>query len=214
MLTRARKLEKLNLLGMTAQVAGSFMQRAPGLSSRIDWQVGSQRCFHIGALAELPSLWFSANFLTWLTGGILIWFGMIGAKNASSDTLECICDLSVCCCCNYSFWFCFMLPCLMPASLLLTAGILKCFGMYAVACFGMFWHVLACFGMFVSARGYTDMIWKMVATFLLAYFWQVVSWVATWHDKFMQKSWNKNDRRAVCSSEPSLLRSIFFWSME
>ena len=42
----------------------SFTQRAPCLSSRIDWQVGSQRCFHVGALAELASVWLSANFLT------------------------------------------------------------------------------------------------------------------------------------------------------
>ena len=38
-----------------------------------------------------------------LTGGILTWFGMFGAENASSDALQCICDLSMCCCCNYSF---------------------------------------------------------------------------------------------------------------
>ena len=45
MLTRARKLENLILLGVW-----SF------LSSRIDWQVGSQSCCHAGALA--------GNFLT------------------------------------------------------------------------------------------------------------------------------------------------------
>ena len=63
MLTRARKLEKLILLGMIAQVEDLFMQRAPCLSSRIDWQIGNQRCFHVGALAELASVWLSANFL-------------------------------------------------------------------------------------------------------------------------------------------------------
>ena len=42
-----------------------------------------------------------------LTGGILTWFGMFGAENASRYALQCICDLSMCCCCNYSFWLCF-----------------------------------------------------------------------------------------------------------
>ena len=41
-----------------------FYAEGPCLSSRIDWQVGSQRCFHVGALAELASVWLSANFLT------------------------------------------------------------------------------------------------------------------------------------------------------
>ena len=35
-----------------------------------------------------------------LTGGILTSFGMFGAENASSDALQCICDLSMCCCCQ------------------------------------------------------------------------------------------------------------------
>ena len=35
-----------------------------------------------------------------LTGGILTWFGMFGAENASSGALQCICDLSMCCCCH------------------------------------------------------------------------------------------------------------------
>ena len=50
----------------------------------------------------------------------------------------------------------------------LTGGILTWFGMFVVACFGMF----------VSARWYTDMFWQMVVSCLLEHFWQVLSWVA------------------------------------
>ena len=111
----------------------------------IDWQVGSQRCCHAGALAELACVWILENLLTshsafafnrlsaersvgirdasnslevywhvWcllfillicLTGSILTWFGMFGAENAF--VIPTICDLSMCCCCNYSFWLCF-----------------------------------------------------------------------------------------------------------
>ena len=43
---------------------GSFTQRATCLSSRIDWQIGSQRCCHAGALAELACVWVLENLLT------------------------------------------------------------------------------------------------------------------------------------------------------
>ena len=124
-----------------------------------------------------------------LTGGILTWFGMFGAENASSDALQCICDLSMCCCCNYSFWLSFRRS---------TDMFDACFFIYVwqvvsrhdlacleSCCFKHLWqavcrHVLislisenvsggplpcfgmfvvACFGMFVSARWYPDMFW-------------------------------------------------------
>ena len=53
MLTRAGKSHST---GHDCPSGRSFTQRAPCLSSRIDWQVGSQRCFHVGALAELASV--------------------------------------------------------------------------------------------------------------------------------------------------------------
>ena len=64
MLARARKTGKSHSTGHDWPSGRSFTQRAPCLSSRIDWQVGSQRCCHVGALAELASVWLSANFLT------------------------------------------------------------------------------------------------------------------------------------------------------
>ena len=101
-----------------------------------------------------------------LTGGILTWFGMLGAENASRYALQCICDLSMCCCCNYSFWLCFRgyaamfdawlfifvwqvvswhdLACLVHRMLLdicLPGGVLTWFGMFRVR----LWHDLAWF---------------------------------------------------------------------
>ena len=95
-----------------------------------------------------------------LTGGILTWFGMFGAENASRYALQCICDLSMCCCCNYSLWLCFRgyaamfdawlfifvwqvvswhdLACLVHRMLLdicLPGGVLAWFGMICARCY-------------------------------------------------------------------------------
>ena len=56
MLTRARKLENLILLGMTDQVEDLLRRGPPAYLRETDWQVGSQRCCHVGALAELASV--------------------------------------------------------------------------------------------------------------------------------------------------------------
>ena len=76
-----------------------------------------------------------------LTGGILTWFGMFGAENASSDALQCICDLSMCCCCNYSFWLSFR-----RSTAMFDACVFIYFwqvvSWHDLAC--LLWHVLAC----------------------------------------------------------------------
>ena len=64
MLTRARKLENLILLGMTDQVEDLLRRGPPAYLRELTDKLESQRCFHVGALAELASVWLSANFLT------------------------------------------------------------------------------------------------------------------------------------------------------
>ena len=78
-----------------------------------------------------------------LTGGILTWFGMFGAENASSDALQCICDLSMCCCCNYSFWLCFRGYAAMFDACIFIFDRWYPDMIWHVCC-GMFWHVCFC----------------------------------------------------------------------
>ena len=53
MLTRARKLQNLILLGFTEQVGDLLRRGPPSYLRELTDKVGSQRCCHVGALAEL-----------------------------------------------------------------------------------------------------------------------------------------------------------------
>ena len=130
MLTRARKLENLILLGVTDQVEDLLRRGPPSylreLTDKLEakgastlerlqnWplydsvQTSWHHTLHLDSTAcrrsdllEQEMVERSGGLLTclmpsvyptdMLTGGILTWFGMFGAENASSDALQCIC---------------------------------------------------------------------------------------------------------------------------
>ena len=103
-----------------------------------------------------------------LTGGILTWFGMFGAENASSDALQCICDLSMRRCCRKNFWPCFTSS---------TDMFDFCFLVYVWQVVS--WHVLACLSMRRCCKNFWPCFrWStdMFDFCFLLYVWQVVSW--------------------------------------
>ena len=96
---------------------GSFTQRATCLSSRIDWQVGSQRCCHAGALAELACVWILENLLT---SHSAFGFNRLSAERSvgirdASNSLE-------------VYWHVWCLVFILL--ICLTGSILTCFGMF------------------------------------------------------------------------------------
>ena len=96
---------------------GSFTQRATCLSSRIDWQVGSQRCCHAGALAELACVWILENLLT---SHSAFGFNRLSAERSvgirdASNSLE-------------VYWHVWCLAFILL--ICLTGSILTCFGMF------------------------------------------------------------------------------------
>ena len=104
-----------------------------------------------------------------LTGGILTWFGMFGAKNASSDALQCICDLSMCCCCNYSFWLCFRGYAAMFDACIFIFDRWYPDMIWHVCC-GMFWHVCFCQVVYwhVLANGCDLFTWTLLTGAILS----------------------------------------------
>ena len=120
-----------------------------------------------------------------LTGGILTWFGMFGAENAS-------CDLSMRRCCRKTFD-------------LASGGLLTCLISVSLHMFDrsypdMFWHVWACavavaitfdlasgglltclisVSSYMFDRSYPDMfshVWACAVAAVFTYVWQVFSW--------------------------------------
>ena len=170
MLTRARKLENLILLGMTDQVEDLLRRGPPAYLRELTDKLEAKGAATLERLQNWPvyeslktswhltlhlhsnrlsaersvgiemvrTLWRSTDMFDALCLSYwYVWqgvsghdFGMFGAENAF--VIPTICDLSMCCCCNYSFWtllqgVCCHVWCLI-IYICLTGGILTWFG--------------------------------------------------------------------------------------
>ena len=105
-----------------------------------------------------------------LTGGILAWFGMFGAENASSDALQCIVIWACAFAATIAFDFASggMLPCLMPVSLFIFDRWYP--DMIWHVCCGMFWHVCFCQVVYwhVLANGCDLFTWTLLTGAILS----------------------------------------------